>query len=197
MIFVKKCLAIALLICSISISAQDKTVKWAGSIGGSFIRFSDPVAFPVEGVNFQIPNIAMTRYFGKGFSGVIGMSTTAIKSIDGFYTNDYDFTFLDFGAKYDFGFSEEKWTPYILTGIGLLVKDKNERASSLNLGAGLTYWLFPKVGLNGQLVYRSIPSKFEEDFSSFLQVSGSLIFTFGESTGKRNKRRTGHGFTTY
>lgn len=193
----KKYLAIALLIWSVSSFAQDKTVKWAGSIGGSFIRFSDPVAFPGEGVNFQIPNIAFIRYFGKGFSLGAGLSVTGISQIEGFYTNSYDFSFMDIYGRYDFNLSEEKWVPYILSGVGLLVKDKNERAMSFNAGFGLTYWLFPSIGLNGQIVHRALSQKYESYFSSHTQVSGSLIFTFGESTGKRNKRRTGHGFTTY
>ena len=193
----KKYLAIALLIWSVSSFAQDKTVKWAVGIGGSYIRFSDPVAFPGEGVNFQIPNIALTRYFGKGFSAGICMSITGIKEIDGFYSNDYDLTLMDFYGKYDFTLSEEKWVPYVVGGIGLLVKDKYDRASSINAGLGLTYWVLPSIGLNAQFLHRAVLSSYEDIFPSHNQVSGSLIFTFGESTGKRNKRRTGHGFTTF
>lgn len=197
MIRVKKYLAIVLLIWSVNLLAQDKTVKWAGSVGLSVIQFSDPVAMPGEGLNFQIPNISLTRYFGKGFSAVGTITFTGVPSIKGSYTNLYDFMFLDFYGKYDFKLSEEKWVPYLLGGVGVLVKDQNRRAISFNPGLGLTYWVLPSMGLNLQVAHRVLSSEYEDVLPSHTQISGSLIFTFGESTGKRNKRRTGFGFTTF
>lgn len=196
MIGLKKYVAIALLVWSVSSFAQDRSMRWAAGVGGSFIKFSDPVAFLGEGVNFQIPNLSLTRYFGKGFSIVGAMTITGIDSIDGFYTNNYDLTLMDFYGKYDFGLTEEKWVPYIIGGFGMLVKDKYDRALSLNGGIGLTYWLFPRIGLNSQIVYRAVPSHYENAFPSHTQISGSLVFTFGESKARRNNRRNGHGFTT-
>ena len=194
--FKKNIVLILLLFISIQTFSQDSTVKWAVSFGGSFIDFSDTAGFDGEGVNFQIPNVSVMRYLDKGFTIGAGMTVTAISSIDGFYTNKYDVTIMDFFAKYDFGLSEEKWVPNLIGGVGLLVKDGNDRSISFNGGVGLTYWVLPKIGLNGQVLHRFVSETTNENFGSHTQVSGSLIITFGESSGKRNKRRTGHGFTT-
>jgi hypothetical protein len=50
--------------------------------------------------------------------------------------------------------------------------------------------------LNGQVVHRFVPVEDDENFDSHTQFSVSFLITFGESKGKRNKRRTGSGFTT-
>lgn len=194
--FKKNIVLILLLFLSIHSFAQDSSVKWAVSFGGSFINFSETSGFEGEGINFQIPNVSVMRYLDKGFTIGAGMTITGISSIDGFYTNQYDVTIMDFFAKYDFGLSEEKWVPKLIGGVGLLVKDGNDRSISFNGGVGLTYWVLPKIGLNGQIVHRFVSETTNENFGSHTQVSGSLIVTFGESSGKRNKRRTGHGFTT-
>tara|TARA_B100000809_G_scaffold138551_1_gene136144 strand:- start:362 stop:955 length:594 start_codon:yes stop_codon:yes gene_type:complete len=196
MISLKKYVAIVLLVSSVSTFAQDKTKIWAAGIGGSFFITDDRVAFPKDGFNVQIPNLSLTRYMGKGFSASVKVSFTGISGIDGFFTNDHYITFMDLHGKYDFHFTENKLVPYVVGGIGLNVKDKIDRATSLNVGAGLTYWLFPSIGLNGEIVYRAVSSSDPTAFSSIPQFSASLLFTFGESTGRRNRRRTGHGFTT-
>lgn len=194
--FGKNIVLILLLFLSIHSFAQDSTVKWAVSFGGSFIDCTNTDGFVDEGFNVQIPNVSVMRYLDKGFTIGAGMTITGVSSINGLFINKYDVTIMDFFAKYDFGLSEEKWVPQLIGGVGLLVKDKNDRSISVNAGVGLTYWVLPKVGLNGQVVHRFVSESTYENFGSHTQVSGSLIVTFGESKGKRNKRRTGHGFTT-
>ncbi len=193
---IKTLLLIAFLAVVTTVKAQDSSIKWAATMGGSFINFSETPGFDGEGVNFQIPNLSLLYYIDNGFTVGAGITFTGIPKINNFYTNQYDVTIMDFFGKYDFGLSEEKWVPQIITGVGLLVKDKYSRAISFNAGVGLTYWLFPRVGLNGQIVHRFVSEKYEQNFAGHTQVSGSLVVTFGESTGKRNKRRTGYGFTT-
>lgn len=197
MINFKRCITVVLLLLSLNSFSQDETVKWAASVGASFIKFSSPVIFPGEGWSFQIPNLALTRYIGKGFSAGAGISFTSVSKIDDFYTNEYDFLMIDFLGKYDFNLSEEKFIPYLIGGLGSLTLNKNGTGVSLNAGAGLTYWVLPRMALNTQFLYRDVSTQYNDSFSTHNQVSGSLIFTFGESTGKRNKQRTGHGFTTF
>jgi hypothetical protein len=196
MISLKKYLIVVLLVISASSFAQDKTVRWAASVGGSFFLTDDRVAFPKDGFNVQVPNLSLTRYIGNGFSAGVKVSFTGIEKIEGSFTNGHYITFMDLYAKYDFNFSENKFVPYIVGGIGSNVKDKIDRAPSLNIGAGLTYWLFPRIGLNGQITRRIVSSSYAEKFSSITQFSGSLVFTFGDSRGFRNWRSTGSGFTT-
>jgi len=196
MIGIKKSIVCVLLFFCLHTYAQDSTVKWAASVGASFVNFTDTPGFSGEGVNFQIPNLSLLRYIDKGFTVGAGITFTGISEIDHLYSNQYDVIMMDFFGKYDFNLSEEKWVPTVITGVSLLVKDRNDRAISVNLGAGLTYWVLPKMGLNAQVVHRFVPENYEQNFGSHTQISGSLIITFGESTGKRNRKRMGSGFTT-
>jgi hypothetical protein len=192
----KNCLVIFLLFLSVSLSAQDRTVKWAAGIGMSLVDVSGKTGFEGEGVNFQIPNLSLLRHINNGFSAGMGVTFTGIPKIKNSFTNQYDFIMIDFFGKYDFNLTEERWVPNLIGGVGLLVKNKYDRASSLNAGVGITYWLFPRIGLNTQAVHRFVPEKSQENFASHTQFSGSLIFTFGESKARRNNRRNGYGFTT-
>ena len=187
MIRVKNIVIIVLMFWGMKNFAQDSTAKWAVSVGGSFVDFSNTEGFPGEGVNFQIPNLSLLRYIDKGFTVGVGITFTGVSKINNFYTNEYDVIMMDFFGKYDFGFTENKWIPQVIGGIGLLVKDKYDRSFSVNGGVGLTYWVLPKIGLNTQIVHRFVVEQAVENFGSHTQFSGSLIFTFGESKAKRNK----------
>ncbi|MEI6866265.1 hypothetical protein [Flavicella sp.] len=197
MIKIKNVVVLVLLFFGLNIFAQDSTVKWAIGIGGSFIDFSETSGFTEEAVNVQIPYLTMLRYIDYGFTVGAGITITGISEINNIYSNKYDVIMMDFFGKYDFGFYENKWVPQIIGGLGLLIKERNDRSISVNGGVGLTYWILPRMGLNSQIVHRFVSEKHESNFGSHTQFSGSLIFTFGESKGKRNKRRTGYGFTTY
>lgn len=196
MMKIKSVVILVVLFLGLNTFAQDSTVKWAIGFGGSFVDFSETPGFDGEGINFQIPNLTILRYIDKGFTVGAGITFTGVSEIKNSYSNEYGVIMMDFFGKYDFGFSEEKWVPQIIGGFGLLVKDRYNRAISVNGGVGLTYWILPSIGLNSQIVHRFVSEKYESNFGSHTQFSGSLIFTFGESKGKRNKRRTGYGFTT-
>lgn len=196
MIRIKSLVILVVLFFGLNSFGQDKTSKWAAGVGVSFVDVSGKTGFDGEGINFQIPNLSMLRYLDKGFTVGAGITFTGISEIKNSFSNQYDLTMIDFFGKYDFNFSEEKWVPTLIGGVGLLVKDDNDRAISVNGGVGVTYWILPKIGLNTQIVHRFVSGKSEENFASHTQFSGSLIFTFGESKGRRNRRRNGHGFTT-
>lgn len=192
---IKGILVLVFLLSVMKSNAQDNTVKWAFGLGASFIDFSDAQGFEGEGIAVQIPNLSLLRYLGKGFTVGAGMSLSGISKTKYLYSNNYHVTMMDFYAKYDFGLSEEKWVPNLIGGFGLLVKERYNRSISLNTGVGLTYWVLPKLGLNGKIVHRFVSGESNESIGSHTQFSGSLIVTFGESQGKRNIRRTGSGFT--
>ncbi len=177
--------------------AQSESSNWALNVGGSFINFSGKPPFQGEGVNFQIPNVSITRYIDKGFSAGGKLTATGIDQIDGFYTNTYDLLLIDIYGRYDFKRSEETWVPYLMSGFGMLVKDKYGRGLSFNAGVGLTYWLFPSVGLNAEIAHRFVPSKYEGSFISHTQFSGGIVILFGARTGSRSNKRLGAGFCSY
>lgn len=196
MLKIKSVVCLVLVLWGTCTFAQDSTTKWAATIGGSFVNLSDVDGFDGEGISFQIPNLSLLRYINNGFTVGTGVTFTGVSKINGSFTNQYDLIMMDFFGKYDFNLSENKWVPQIIAGVGLLVKDKYDRASSLNVGAGITYWVLPKMGLNAQVVRRIVSGENAINFGSHTQVSGSLVFTFGESKGRRNTKRQGSGFTT-
>lgn len=192
----------ALLIFIISLMSstgfgQSESSKWAANIGGSFIDFSGKPPFQGEGVNFQIPNLSLTRYIDQGFSAGGKLTVTGIDKIDGFYTNNYELLLIDIYGRYDFKRSEETWVPYLMSGFGMLVKDKYGRGLSFNVGTGLTYWITPSIGLNAEIVYRFVGSKYEGNFISHAQFSGGIVIPFGTRTGSRSSKRLGAGFCSY
>lgn len=193
---INKLVFLILLFLGLNTFAQDGTAKWAIGIGGSLVDFTNSPGFEEEGVSFQIPNLTLLRYIDKGFSIGTGITFSGISKVDNFYENQYDVTMMDFFGRYDFNMSENKLVPTIIGGLGLLVKNDYQRAVSVNGGVGLTYWIFPRMGLNAQIVHRFVSEKYEQAFASHTQFSGSIVFTFAESKGKRNKRRLGLGFTT-
>lgn len=178
-------------------NAQSESSKWAANVGGSFIDFSGKPPFQGEGVNFQIPNLSLTRYIDNGFSAGGKLTVTGIDKIDGFYTNNYDLLLIDIYGRYDFKRSEEIWVPYLMSGFGMLIKDKYGRGLSLNAGAGLTFWVFPSVGLNVEIAHRFVSSRYEGSFISHTQFSGGIVIPFGKRTGSRSNKKLGAGFCSY
>ncbi len=192
MIRIKTIVVLLFMFCGFKSFSQDSSVKWAAEIGGSFIDFTNVAGFPGEDLNFRITNLGLVRYINKGISlGVYG----SYSGNNNFKENESDIIMMDFFAMYDFGFTDEKWVPQILLGGGRLVKNSSDRSNSVNVGIGLVNWFSPRVGLNSQIIYRSVAEKPEEVFGSHTQFSMNLIITFGESKVKRNKRRTGSGLT--
>ncbi|NJN50044.1 MAG: hypothetical protein HC798_01800 [Polaribacter sp.] len=56
---------------------------------------------------------------------------------------------------------------------------------TLNFGLGNTIWIGPKIGFNGQLMYKFSQSTFQSQ-KSHIYFSGGLVYSFGaRSNGAR------------
>jgi hypothetical protein len=77
----------------------------------------------------------------------------------------------------------------------MLIKDLVDKALSLNIGGGATYWITPKFGLNAQAGYRYLPSLYEKSFDSHLHFAGAFVFAIGDKS--TSKTRGGSGFCNY
>jgi len=198
MSFKKIFVSVVVCLFSVGVSAQSESSKWAIGFGGSFIRFSEKSAvFQKEGINFQIPNVNLTRYVYKGVSIGGGLSVTGLSKVKGVFNNKYDILSFDGYARYDFNRSNELLVPYILGGGSFLIKDWIGKSISANLGVGLTYWILPQIGINAQVVYKYVPVAFKAIFTPHTQFSGGLVFAFGQRSGRKGGRRLGSGFCNY
>ncbi len=196
--FKKTFVVIIVFVCGLGASAQSESSKWAVQFGGSFIKFSENnTAFKDEDYNFQIPNVSLTRYLTKGFSIGGGLTATGVSKIDGFFENDFNILSFDGYVRYDFNRSNEILVPYVMGGASLLVKEWTDKSISGNLGVGITYWVFPQVGINTQVLYKYVPVKFKAIFPPHTQFSGGLVFVFGQRSGRKGYRKLGSGFCNY
>lgn len=177
--------------------AQNSENKWALGIGGGAIDFAPQEhLFPDEDYSLQIPSVNLTRYLNNGFSVGGGLTLTALQKVDGLFANTYNLLFVDMFARYDFNTAKNRLVPYAQLGGGGLVKEWTERALSINLGVGATYWLTHRFGLNVEVAYRNVPALYDNIFDSHTQFSGRLIISLDQHTHKRFGNG-GSGFCNY
>lgn len=179
--FKKISLIVVLFFACVSLSAQNEYDKWALGVGGSF--------------NFQIPGASLTRYVKNGFTIGGDFYVSGINEINGFYENKYKVMSFGVFGRYDFKQSNKVFVPYVTLGGSMLVKDLVGKAISLNFGAGATYWLTARIGLNAQAGYRYVPSVHESTFDSHPHFVGAIVFAIGDK--KTLKTRKGSGFCSY
>lgn len=170
-----------LLVCS-NLLGQEKNMKWTVDLGGSFINFADVAPFNDEFSNVQLPSVFITKYLNNGFSLALHFTNTSINSNSGLFDNKNKLLTLDLNPRYDFNFSEERLVPYVTSGIGLFVRDEVNKTMAANVGAGCTFWVFPKIGLHFLATYRF---GFDDDvIVNHSQFSLGVVFGF-------NKRKPG------
>ncbi|PQJ80443.1 hypothetical protein BTO18_15245 [Polaribacter porphyrae] len=149
-------------------SAQNPDSKWTlGAHIGSVI-YSDLDGKNLGGAYIdQIPRFTLSRYMFSNitFEGAIG--TTLL--------DNQKYTTFDGIAKYDFGKSFDNVVPYILIG-GSFIKG-TKLTTTLNLGAGNTFWIFPNYGLNIQVMYKYSDPRYTSQFSHLYPTIG-IVYSF-------------------
>lgn len=174
----------------INILSQNQEKKWTLTFGSASVLYSTENSSAV-GARYlaQFPRFSIGRYMFK--------NTTFVGSISSSYGGFQKYTTFDGEARYDFGTSENRISPYILIGGSFIEAAK--LTPTLNFGAGGTLWISERFGLNGQLVYKISENRFTSERShTFGSVGLVYRFSFSKSSASgfstnrttvRNSRR--------
>lgn len=159
-----------------NLKAQNPTNKWVAEIGTAFAGYTKPDGVAVGGqIAYQTPRFTLARYFKSNFT-MVGSFATAIG-------DNQEYTTFDGLLRYDFGNSYDKIVPYIVLG-GSFIQAKRF-TPTLNFGAGNTFWISSKYGINVQLLYKFSENRFESQ-KSHIYPSAGLVYSFGaRSTSAR------------
>lgn len=165
---------------TVAIQSQDINNKWVIGVGAGGALYSEADS-PTIGYRYseQFPRISFATYLFKNVSFAGAFST----SIDS--TTKY--TTVDGEVRYDFGTSENRFSPYVLIG-GSLV-DQKHLLPVINFGAGGTFWISDSFGLNGQLMYKINHLDYQSQ-GTHIYASGNLVYRF--SLGGGGSRRAGN-----
>jgi hypothetical protein len=180
--FKKNYYFILFLFLTMAIQSQDINNRWAIGIGAGGVLYSEKDG-PTIGYRYseQFPRLSLSRYMFKNVTFVGALST----SID----PNRNYTTLDGEARYDFGTSQNKLSPYILIGASII--DHKYIFPVINFGAGGTLWVSDRIGLNGQLMYKYNYLGLKSQ-GSHLYGFGTVVYRF--SLGKEVSRtRKGQG----
>lgn len=171
----KKSFFILLVFISASTIAQVKNRKWQFGVGASVVKFSDEDASYIGDKNlFQIPRLNLTVPINDNLSvdGAISFNSFDI----GFIENSAKYFSMDGSLRYSFTNFSDKFFPYVFVG-GSLVDSDRKMTPTFNFGAGATYWITDKFGLNTQLYYKYSLESFES-MRSHIQITGGIVFAF-------------------
>ena len=139
--------------------AQNKENKWVVGASVGVTKFSTSNSkITGEQFNFQVPRVNVSRYFFDGLTVDAAFAVNTIDNVGDIINNSIDYFSIDFGAKYDFGKSNENLVPYAIGGFSF-VNSSSEMTPTLNFGGGGTFWLNSRYGVNAQLMYKYAMSK--------------------------------------
>ena len=173
----KKYIVIILLCLIMTLQGQDNNNKWAFGIGAGGPLYSEENV-PAVGFRFtaQFPRISIARYMFKNvtFAGTFSRSINV----------DKKYTTLDGEIRYDFGTSENLISIHVLIGASFI--DAKFLIPVLDFGAGGTLWVFERIGLNGQLIYR-YNNLGTVSQPSHIFASGGLVYRFNLGSAARNQ----------
>jgi hypothetical protein len=154
---------------------QNKENKWVVGVSIGVVKFaSEDSKFIGEQFIFQMPKLNVSRYFYNGLTVDAAISFNTIDEIGSLYKNNIPYLSFDGAVKYDFGASNDNLVPYVLLG-GSLLKTTYKLTSTVNVGAGATFWLNSRYGLNTELVYKSSPETYES-MRSHTYFSVGLVY---------------------
>lgn len=182
-------LFLVLSIFSFSAFAQSKDSKWAVTFGSASVLYSVEDASELRSISalkggsryiLLFPRLSVARYMFK--------NVTFVASIASSFKDTQKYTSFDGEARYDFGTSENKLSPYISIGGSFI--DAHILLPTLNFGAGGTLWISDRFGVNGQLNYRYNEERFRSQ-RSHLFGSAGLVFLFSSKGNKSVIRDSG------
>lgn len=151
-----------------NLKAQSTDNKWVFGAHLASALYQDADGKVVGGAfASQLPRFTLAMYFKKGFTleGGLGLSTI----------DDQKYNTFDGAIRYDFGKDAENSVPYILLG-GSFIYAPN-LTPTLNFGVGNTFWVFPRYGLNFQLMYKYSENRFTSQRSHFYPSAG-IVYSF-------------------
>ena len=177
-VFNKKHLFILLLFLTMILKGQDNNNKWAINFGGGGLLYSEESA-SATGYRFteQLPRISIARYVFKNIT-LAGSFSSSINE-------GKKYTTLGGELRYDFGTSENLMSIHVLIGSSLI--DAKQLIPVLDFGAGGTLWIFERIGLTGQLIYKYNNLRSDSQ-PSHLFASGGLAYRFNLGSGSGNFR---------
>jgi hypothetical protein len=163
---------------TIIIQSQDINNKWVVGIGAGGVLYSEADG-PSIGYRYseQFPRLSIARYMFKNvtFAGAISTHIDVNRK----------YTTFDGEARYDFGTSENRLSPYVLVGGSFI--DQKYLLPVINFGIGGTLWISDRFGLNGQLMYKVNHLGFQSQ-GSHIYGSGNLVYRFDFGSGTSRKR---------
>ncbi|WP_299833985.1 outer membrane beta-barrel protein [uncultured Tenacibaculum sp.] len=149
--------------------------KWQIGIGTAVVKFSnEDAAFIGDKNMIQIPRLNLTMPIGNNLSldGAMSFNSFGV----GFIDNSVKYFSLDGSVRYNFNNLSEDFVPYVFAG-GSLVDSERKMTPTLNIGAGLTYWISKSFGLNTQVYYKHSLEMFES-MRSHIQITGGIVYSF-------------------
>jgi hypothetical protein len=174
--FTPKRVFLILLLIGIQSFAQNKENRWVVGTSIGVAKFSSEDSRSIgEQFIFQMPKLNVSRYFFNGLTVDAAISFNTINEISGVYKNSISYLSLDGGVKYDFGTSNDNLVPYAIFG-GSLLKTTYKMTPTFNIGAGATFWLNSRYGINTQLLYKSSPETFES-MRSHMYFSVGVVYS--------------------
>ena len=141
--------AVGVSLAGTNYSFEDKDL-----VGGQFI--------------YQIPRVNISKYIFYGITLDAGFSMNLF--------TDVKYTTFDGVARYDFGTTYDDVVPYVLIG-GSIISGLRT-TPTLNFGAGNTFWISSRIGINVQAMYKYSEEKFESQ-RSHVYGSFGLVYSFG------------------
>lgn len=179
----KRIVAIVCFMCVVGYAySQNREAKWTLSVGASLVNFGDSGPNSIgERFLVQIPKLSLSRYLFSGLSLDFSTTISIVNSIDGFYTNDFNYFSLDGSIRYDFGTSTENLVPYIGFGMGIIKGPEtiaeSKNTPTTNYVFGGAFWFTPRFGLQVEAVYKFSRKEFES-MKSHTQLSAGFIYSF-------------------
>ena len=151
----------------------------------SVVRFSDKNAtFIGDKHLFQVPMIHANYLINSKLSVGVELSFNSLNNI-GIMKNSVKYNSFGGSVKYSFKEVSSSLKPYLFLG-GTFVKSERNRTPTLNLGAGNTYWLTDRIGVNTQLMYKFSEKRFSSMRSHFNFTLG-VVYNFNFSLFNRKR----------
>ncbi len=148
---------------------------WQVGIGLDIVRFADDdTEYIGEKTTTQLPRINVTKNFTTDFSIDASVSISGFDSVFG-AENNFSYFSFDISGRYKYFKKVKALDPYVFVGLSL-VNIKEINSPTINIGTGLTYWIYKNIGINGQIYYKNALDK--QQMVSHTQISTSLIFGF-------------------
>ncbi len=160
-----------LIIFSFNLSSQNTENKWVAGISLASAKYVTEHQAKIVGGEwaYQSPRFNVSRYLTKGLTIDAGFATAI--------GDKQKYTTFDGAIRYDFGTSMNNVVPYLLLGRSFI--SAKLLTPTVNLGAGNTFWISSKYGVNLQFMYKYSQDKFSSQFSHYYTSVG-LVYSFGE-----------------